>query len=335
MAKKQNIPMTEKDIRPADLQKECERLSRLDAGELLKFSDAFEEVSCPACGTENEALCFEKAGYHFKKCTRCRTVYISPRPPPEQLKTFYATSKGAKFWQEKMFAQTRQARIENIFKPRVDMVLAHVEKHGIAKDTIVDVGAGSGFFGQEMAARKVFGKIILVEPGPLEFDHAGPIEVIHDIVENVELDSAPGVITSFELIEHLFSPREFVAKIYELLGDNSLFMFTTPNFEGFEMQTLYTASPNIVGPSHLNYFNTDSIQILLKSAGFKDILVSTPGKLDTDIVKNAHLEGRIDLSSQPFLHHLLIEQPARYAEAFQQFLQVAGLSSHMMVMAHT
>ena len=39
-------------------------------------------------------------------------------------------------------------------------------------------------------------------------------------------------------------------------------------------------------PHHLNFFNPDSIQLLLQRCGFAVVEIKTPGQLDMDILKN-------------------------------------------------
>ncbi len=325
--------LKENEIRPAELRKKSCELFEQDARELLAFGDKFVEINCPACGTDNNSVYFVKNGYKFKKCQTCRSLYISPRPTVELLENYYTNSRASKFWQEKVFKVSKEARIEKIHKPRVDMVLEYVKKYNIDTDLLLEVGAGSGFFGLELNKRKIFKKIVLVEPAPIEFEQNESIVLINDVVENVKLKEKPNVVVSFELIEHIFSPYEFLKSVYELMPENSFIILTTPNIEGFELLTIGEKSSNIGGPSHLNYFNTTSINILLQKVGFKPVLVDTPGELDADIVINKHLEGGLDISNQPFLNHILIENADKHLERFQKFLQESKLSSHMLVVA--
>lgn len=324
--------MKEDDIRPSGLRKKCAELFEEDAREFLSYSDKFVEVECPACGTSNKGTAFIKNGYNFKKCENCQTYYISPRPTPDLLKIYYSTSRASKFWQDYMFPCSKDERIKDIYKPRVDLILDALEKYKIGRDLFIDIGAGSGFLGEEVAQRKIFKKIILIEPGPMKIKNNSVIEVINDSFENVVIDLNPDFVTNFELIEHLFSPLDFLKKVYALMKVGSCFFFTTPNMEGFELLTIFDKSINIAGPDHLNYFNINSITLLLQNLGFRNIEVSTPGKLDADIVRNHHLEGKIDISQQGFLSYILIDKPDVYLEPFQNFLKENRLSSHMLVL---
>ena len=62
-------------------------------------------------------------------------------------------------------------------------------------------------------------------------------------------------------------------------------MLSCPNINGFDNLILKKNSSTIEH-EHLNYFNPHSIKKLLKLSSFKILEVSTPGKLDFEIVKN-------------------------------------------------
>ncbi|MDP3920129.1 MAG: class I SAM-dependent methyltransferase [Candidatus Omnitrophota bacterium] len=323
--------MKEVDIRPAHLADECQKLFEKESRSMLQSERDFVEVSCPACSSVSGALDFTKGGYQFKKCAECRTVYVSPRPTAEMLGEYYRNNAAAHFWQTHIFPQTEKARLQGIHRPRIDLVLNEADKNGAGGEVFVEVGAGSGIFGRELAKRNRFKKVVLIEPGPMNLESSGVIEVINSSIEEVNVDLKADMAVNFELIEHLFSPDDFLSNISRSLNPGGLFLFTTPNMEGLELLTLYEKSPGLVAPNHLNNFNRDSIRTLVERNGFEVVSVSTPGELDCDIVRNKHLEGVIDLSTQPFLKHVLIDRPEDCLGAFQQFLKESGLSSHMMV----
>jgi hypothetical protein len=57
----------------------------------------------------------------------------------------------------------------------------------------------------------------------------------------------------------------------------------------------------------------------------------TPGLLDAELVRNKVLEGEFDLSTQPFLKKVLINEWDQHGAAFQAFLMAQGLSSNLWV----
>jgi hypothetical protein len=72
---------------------------------------------------------------------------------------------------------------------------------------------------------------------------------------------------------------------------------------------------------------------MLKDCGFDLLECSTPGELDTELVRTQVLDGRLDISAQPFLKTLLLDRWEDLGRPFQAFLKANRLSSHMWVVA--
>lgn len=326
--------MKEEDIRPEKLMAENERLHAEDLQQLLKHSSEFIEIPCPACESRDWHLKFLKSNFNFVECAKCSTVFINPRPTHRLLAEYYTNSKSIKHWNDSIFPASENARREQIFIPRAKRVIDLCKKFNVISDVIVDVGAGFGSFAEEVKKLDVFKKVIAIEPSP---DLAATcrrkgLEVIESTVEEANLNGA-NVITNFELIEHLYWPKDFLLASKKLLSKGGIFIITTPNIKGFELLTLGSLSENIGGPEHLNYFHPDSLSYLLKSCGFEIIEVLTPGKLDAELVRKKILSGALDISTCPFLRHILIDQWENAGEAFQQFLAENKLSSHLWIVA--
>ena len=88
-------------------------------------------------------------------------------------------------------------------------------------------------------------------------------------------------------------------------------------------------SENVGGPNHLQYFHPMAMAMMLERHRFKVLSITTPGKLDADIVLTQMVREGLDAG--PFLGPMLKDVAPR--EAFQKFLQENCLSSNMMVVA--
>jgi len=142
-----------------------------------------------------------------------------------------------------------------------------------------------------------------------------------------------GAITSFELIEHLFDPGEFLQSCMAGLAPGGIFVCTTPNWHGFDIQVLQERSSNVCAPNHLNYFNPHSVTTLLRRVGFEEITVTTPGELDVDIVYNQIAGGVMSPEELPVLGNFIKNATPEAREDLQRFLQRHNLSSNMMAVA--
>jgi len=330
-----NSSLKETDIRPDHLMIEQQQRYKADVVRLLSRHDEFVFVNCPACDSSDSHPRYDKDGINYVTCDRCRMMYVNPRPTPDVLEFFYANSENYAYWNAHIFPASEEARRERIFRPRAERTLDICRKYGVSTNTILDAGAGFGTFCEEMKHLNIFERVIAVEPTPglAETCRQKGLEVIAQPIEQVTLPSnSIDVVTSFEVLEHLFSPREFMQQCWRLLAPSGLLILTCPNGRGFDVQVLETLS-NTVDAEHLNYFHPAAISQLAEACGFEVLEVTTPGKLDAELVRKRALSGEYDLSKDPFLQQVLIEEWDRVGSAFQTFLADNLLSSHMWLAA--
>lgn len=329
--------MKEEEIRPNYLIEENDRLCVQDIRKVLERRNEFVEVFCPACGFRSYQIVFKKKGFTFVKCGKCETIFINPRPTFEILLNFYETSKTIKHWNEKIFPLSENSRRKKIFTPRAKKIVKLCKKYNIATGVILDVGAGFGTFCEEIKKLSIFNRVIAVESSPdlAKTCFSKGLEVIEKPIEKVNFEKLKvvNVITAFELIEHLYSPKDFLLSCAQILSKKGILILTTPNIKGFDLVTLGKLSNNIVGPNHLNYFHPDSLSYLLEHCGFEVIEVKTPGKLDAELVRKKILKGEFDISAHPFLKQILIEKWEMIGNSFQHFLAENLLSSHLWIVA--
>jgi len=331
-----NHSFSESDIRADDLRKGQFTAMTIDIGRLLQHADKFVEVNCPACQKNDADLKFQKYAMKFVECKNCRTLYTNPRPTVNILENFYKDSQNYSFWNKHIFPASEKARREKIFVPRVDKTIELCKKYKVKNDTLLEIGAAFGTFCVEIKARNYFKRIVAVEPTPnlAKTCREKGLEVIEDVVENIAFSKEEvfNVIVNFEVIEHIFSPVDFIENVKRILKKGGLLITTCPNGQGFDFKTLKEKC-NSIDHEHLNYFNPSSLELLLNNSGFEVLESSTPGKLDAELVRRKILAGEFKVENDSFLYQVLIENWEEAGEAFQKFLSDAGLSSNMWTVA--
>lgn len=331
--------MKEYEIRPREIFDEYLHLSARDIDTYFSDREQYERVSCPACNETQQIKEFVKHGFEYVSCTDCGTLYVSPRPTGEMINEFYKNSESSKYWAEKFFPLTAPVRMEAIFRPRAKMVASLVRRFGVPQPaTIVDVGSGIGLFLDAIADTGGFTRVIGLEPGRelAKSCREKGYEVIEKPVEQVTSDEVQAsVITSFEVFEHLSDPKDFLESKARLLMPGGLMIFTTLTVDGFDLQVLWDQSKSISPPHHINFTSINGFARLLTRCGLDLVEISTPGKLDIDIVHNMLKENSSALSLPRFVNTLLLasETDKSLAEDFQRFLQKHCLSSHVCIVA--
>ena len=328
--------MKERDIRPKEIFKRFLQLAKEDIDTFFSDKKDFVHVSCPACDKDKGDFQFEKNGFDYVSCNFCNTLYVNPRPKQEVISEYYTHSKSTKYWSEHFYKDTEEQRRKGIFRPRAEFIREFLNKKGIeALDVFMDIGAGYGSFLEEIRDFDLADEIIAIEPSEYlaEICKNKGFNVIPLPLEkaNKILKKKADCATSFELFEHLYAPKDFLIGVKNLLSKEGYFLFTTLNIDGFDLQVLWEKSDSISPPHHLNFFNLDSAEILLKRCGFEVISKSTPGKLDLDIVKNNYREKDVELNR--FLKYLIEKTDDNVQTEFQTFLQKNKLSSHMHIIA--
>lgn len=321
----------ETDIRPDHLMDgQADRFAS-DLRRLLEHKDQFVNVACPACGADSARPAFQKYELSYVVCSECQTMYVSPRPTPALLDDYYSKSENYSYWNKYIFPASEDTRREKIFMPRARRIIEICQSYRLNMGTILEVGAGFGTFCEEIRRLGAFQHVIAIEPTPdlAQNCRNRGLEVIESPIEHLKLDGRTiDLIVSFEVIEHLFNPSEFIEKCWGLLPVGGLLVLTCPNVKGFDILTLGELS-SAVDSEHLNYFHPSSLSMLLESKGFEVLEVQTPGQLDAELVRKSALAGGIDLQKQKFLQHVLIDEWERLGQNFQEFLAVNQLSSHM------
>lgn len=326
--------LTEQEIRPAELMDRARIAVLTDVGRMLSRVSEFVLVNCPACDADTPRFRYEKNSIRYEECQECGTMYVNPRPSPEVLAWFYKGSPNYAYWNEFIFPASEAARRQKIFVPRVDRLLDICARYDVPTKALIEVGAGFGTFCSEVQSRGVFERVVAVEPTPdlAQTCRSRGLEVIESPVEQINLgeEGLFDVAANFEVIEHLFDPASFIAHMGRLLRPGGILVIACPNGQGFDVETLGPLS-NTVDHEHLNYFNPVSLSALMERNGLETLESFTPGKLDAELVRNQILAGTFDVSDQPFLKRVLVDEWEGVGQQFQDFLVANGLSSNMWV----
>lgn len=203
-------------------------------------------------------------------------------------------------------------------------------------EILADIGAGSGWFADLCIEKGIAKRVVAVEPNPGLADTCRRIpgvEVIEAPIEACYSSLEADVITCFELIEHLFNPADFLHACLKGLKSCGMIICTTPNWHGFDIALLRERSDNVGGPNHLQLFTPSSLAALLQRVGFSDIIITTPGQLDVDILYNKMKAGIFEPAELPYFGPLIHNGSEEFKKDLQSFIQRHGLSSNMMAIA--
>lgn len=205
-------------------------------------------------GTQKEQLTVarcKECGHGFTPLSVSAGAILEWYARAEQDEPFLATSRG-----RRTTARRVLSRIEALTSP---------------PGRLVDVGSGPGFFLDE--ARRRGWQVQGVEVAGWAVRYAQ--ERFGLPVTQGDFNRLRGlppasvdVVTAFDVIEHLVSPRAFVQASERVLASGGWLVLTTPWF-GSPLSRIMGKRWYCIFPAHLHYFTRASLTRLLADAGFR------------------------------------------------------------------
>ena len=320
------MKLQEQDIRPKKIFNKFLHLTSLDIKKY--FSKSRDKINCIACGKKGK-FSFKKKNFSYYECKKCNSLFVNPRPRENAFLNYYTKSASIKFLANSLYKRTERVRKNKIIKPKAKMVYK-ILKNKKKYYTCVDIGGGYGIFAKEIS-KLLKKKSVVIEPSPYlakECKKKGLI-VVEKFLEKVtkkDLPKTKKIFTCFELIEHLHSPSKFIKNLKKIMQKGDLFIFTTLSGTGLDIITLWKNSRAIIPPHHINFFNPVSIKIFLKKNKFKILNISTPGKIDIDILNN----NKTFIKDRFWKVFLSFSNKAQ-KEKMQSLISNINFSSHLLV----
>jgi 2-polyprenyl-3-methyl-5-hydroxy-6-metoxy-1,4-benzoquinol methylase len=148
---------------------------------------------------------------------------------------------------------------------------------------LLEIGCARGDFLQ--VAREWY-DVYGVEPNPELADSASQVAPVHrDIIERTPW-SGFDIVASFHVIEHVDSPRAFVAAAVERLKRGGLLVIETPNIDSPPFKLFKSRWRQFI-PEHYFFFSPNTISRLLSEHGLGIQSITTIGKYaSADLIVN-------------------------------------------------
>ena len=236
-----------------------------------------EEVICDLCGTDKPTLLFNRVdrytGQEFQlaTCSICGLIYMPTRPAAGELDKYYPEDYEAYY----LLDEKSDSRNWHL-RRALDLQLKFVETHSLGKGKLLDVGSATGNFlkvAQENGWQ-VLGIEPIVKAAKIarEYYH---LEITTSTLETAPLE--PGtfdVITMWDVLEHLPSPKQALIRSRELLEPGGILVFSIPNLSSFDRYLFGKYWIGWDAPRHFNLFTEQALDQLLEATGFEKIAKS-------------------------------------------------------------
>jgi 2-polyprenyl-3-methyl-5-hydroxy-6-metoxy-1,4-benzoquinol methylase len=227
---------------------------------------------CPICGQTGarEWLCAPDRlhgrpdEYTLARCEACSLVWLINPPRPEEMHLHYTdayhrliSSAGdpAKRWKERKanLAQFRQS------------------------GALLDLGCSSGSFLSSMRDEswKLYGVEMSAECAKAAEIRTGAEVFVGDVLAAPFLPKSFDIITCFDVLEHLYKPREVMEKVAAWLKPDGIFYVQVPNIDSAEARVFRTYWHGLELPRHLFHYSPPSLRHLAKVSGLREAWLET------------------------------------------------------------
>jgi hypothetical protein len=322
----------EAEIKPNESLAQYIAMTAHDAQELL-LTTPLHMVACPACQAGQRELAFEKNGFTYWECTQCASLYVSPRPTETALINFYRQAPSAKFWREKILAQTESARLEKVIQPRADWVLDGLAEYLPQARQGLDLSSHGQLLAQTLINDSAH-KLDLMAAHPLaDLDYLPNLSGVAVNPKALpDLATLPPVdfILAFDVLDRSTDTYKLFDLVSRVLRPGGLFFATFSSSNGFDFQVLGKDMPSLILPDRLNLFSLKGLEQNFASRNWEICELSTPGSFDVEVVQRNF--SLIPKSTNKFWRRFFSSEDTSCARDFQEFLQAHRRSSFARVL---
>jgi 2-polyprenyl-3-methyl-5-hydroxy-6-metoxy-1,4-benzoquinol methylase len=222
------------------------------------------EAECIFCNKKSSQIVIEEKGYQCRKCPICNLIYISNRPPLDEIEKLY---------NEDCAKRSADASISGFLGRRLHArhhlkIIKKFTKNG----SLLEIGPGEGSFLYE-ARREGF------EVSGIELNHTQADFIRNRL--NISCEESPlepcsldgkkfDMIYHRDVISHFYDPIAEFGKMYERLRHNGFLVFETGNLGDVE-EKYFKLFTSFQLPDHLFFFSEKNLEELLRRTGFEFI----------------------------------------------------------------
>ena len=235
---------------------------------------------CPACGSANVSKKFTAVDYTATgetfdvfECAACGMRFTQNAPIEQNAGKYYHSPDYISH------SDTRKGIVNRIYHYVRSVMLRRKAKLvadvlGKTEGKLLDIGAGTGYFANEMKRAGFYVNAVEIDSGARKFalEHFGVTE--EDISA---LDKFPDenfdAFTMWHVMEHVYRLSEEWQKLHRLLKNNGRLIIAVPNCASADANHYKEMWAAYDVPRHLWHFNPHTMRLVAQQHGFK--LVAT------------------------------------------------------------
>jgi 2-polyprenyl-3-methyl-5-hydroxy-6-metoxy-1,4-benzoquinol methylase len=205
--------------------------------------------------------------YKLMRCLSCSCVWLANPPKPQEMSRHYDEDY------HRAITAAGEGNAASRWKRFRELIERH--RHGGA---ILDIGCSSGGFLSTMQGStwQLYGIEMDASTAQRARKNTGAEVFTGDAMEAVFAPESFDVITTFDVLEHVYQPEQFLGKIKRWLKPGGIYYTMLPNIDSWEARMLGSYWYGLELPRHLFHFSPQSLRNLMKSLGFAEVEIKTP-----------------------------------------------------------
>jgi SAM-dependent methyltransferase len=232
-------------------------------------------LDCPLCGSDQvsdfllapDRFHLRTEMYRLLRCEKCTCVWQPEPPAPEEMGPHYSEEY------HNAIMRAGESNAAERWKLQHDLI-SRFKQSG----RILDIGCSSGAFLGTMDRSKweLYGTELSPETAALARRNTGAQIFIGEASDAPYAPNSFDVITSFDLLEHVYDPSEFLGRVLEWLEPGGVYCLNLPNIDSWEARLFGSYWYGLEMPRHLTHFSPASLAGVMKSLGFEQVVLMTP-----------------------------------------------------------
>lgn len=316
------------DVRPIGLAQSYDEVRRSEAFALLHDANTNWLGRPPPIANSTPAPAYVVDGLSFHHSVECGSIFASPTPSQaalDELSRKGASSKLRRAYFASAVSADQRSAIHNPILSWLEEITA---EQAFEADHV-------GYFGDddtgllaaiaEMMAPKEISTVDQVTAQP------SAQHVKHLRAEDIE---APLFDFAIDIgsLERRSDPMERIAAWARALKPGGLIALTTRSASSLEFRVLGPDSPSFIALDRLTLFSIPALQSVLERYGFELLELSTPGRIDVEVLRKVFAE-KTDPGGVDFWQHALEHGSNLLDHDLQIMLQRHRLSSFVRCLA--
>lgn len=241
--------------------------------ELVTELPVADKNCCPACGKDGGSLYLRAPDrfhgrtpvYDLLRCSACSFVWLANPPRPDEMDQHYGVNY------DQLIASVGETEPDRWKETRETLL-----KHKTA-GALLDLGCSSGSFLGCMKGPswKLYGVEFSPVPAKRAAEKTGAQIYVGNVPDAPFPNESFDAITCFQVLEHMYNPREVLARVLQWLKPGGIFFVLVPNIDSGAARIFGSYWYGLEMPRHLFHFSPRSLGLLAKSVGLREVSIET------------------------------------------------------------